>query len=212
MYKMEKIYNTDNINFLEIKDLLQKGKLIVYPTDTVYGVGGIINSEETIKNIYKAKERSFESPLIVLLSDVKKIEEIAYIPNKNRELVEKLIAKFWPGGLTIILKKKEWVPDIMTANKDTVGLRMPALDMALDIIKSAGGLLPTTSANISGESTPRSYDELSEIFKKRVDILVDGGSSPIGEESTIIDMTDIPKILRVGAISVKDIEKVIGKI
>ena len=212
MYKMKKIYNTDNINFLEIKDLLQKGKLIVYPTDTVYGVGGIINSEETIKNIYKAKERSFESPLIVLLSDIKKIEEIAYIPNKNRELVEKLIAKFWPGGLTIILKKKEWVPDVMTANKDTVGLRMPALDMALDIIKSAGGLLPTTSANISGESTPRSYDELSEIFKRRVDILVDGGSSPIGEESTIIDMTDIPKILRVGAISVKDIEKVIGKI
>lgn len=212
MYKMKKIYNTDNINFLEIKDLLQKGKLIVYPTDTVYGVGGIINSEEAIKNIYKAKERSFESPLIVLLSDIKKIEEIAYIPNKNRELVEKLIAKFWPGGLTIILKKKEWVPDVMTANKDTVGLRMPALDMALDIIKSAGGLLPTTSANISGESTPRSYDELSEIFKRRVDILVDGGSSPIGEESTIIDMTDIPKILRVGAISVKDIEKVIGKI
>lgn len=209
---MKKIYDLKNIDLLEIGNLLKKGELIVYPTDTVYGVGGVITSSETIKNIYKVKERSFSSPLIILVSDVEKIQDIAYISEKNRELVDKLIRRFWPGGLTIILKKKEWIPDIMTANGDTVGIRMPALDIALDIIKSAGGLLPTTSANISGEKTPRSYDELSEIFKERVDILVDGGKSPLGEESTIIDMSDNPKILRVGAISIEDIEKVIGKI
>lgn len=209
---MEKIYKLENIDFLEIEELLNEGKLIIYPTDTVYGIGGIISSEETIKKIYLAKERSFNSPLIVLVSDINKIEEIAYINDKNREAIEKLIEKFWPGGLTIILKKKEWIPSIMTAGRDTVGVRMPALDTALEIIKAAGGLLPTTSANISGESTPRAYSELSEVFKNRVDIIVDGGTSPLGRESTIIDMSDKPKILRLGAISIEDIEKVIGKI
>ena len=147
----------------------------------------------------------------MLVSDVEKIEEIAYIEEKSRDAIRKLITNFWPGGLTIILKKKEWVPNIMTADGDTVGVRMPALDVALEIIKSAGGLLPTTSANISGETTPRAYEELSEKFKERVDIIVDGGKSPLGTESTIIDMSDKPKILRVGAISIEDIEKVIGK-
>ena len=85
---MKKIYDLKNINFLEIGDSLKKGKLIIYPTDTVYGVGGVITSEETIKNIYRAKERSFKSPLIVLVSDIKKIEEIAYIEEKNREAIE----------------------------------------------------------------------------------------------------------------------------
>ncbi len=209
---MKKIYNLENIDLLAIEKSLKDGKLIVYPTDTVYGVGGVISSEETIKNIYRAKERSFKSPLIVLVSDIDKIEEIAYIEDKNREAIDKLIKNFWPGGLTIILKKREWVPDIMTAEGDTVGIRMPDLDIALKIIRVAGGLLPTTSANISGEKTPRAYEELSEVFKNRVDLLIDGGRSPLGTESTIIDMSDKPKILRLGAISIEDIEKVIGKI
>ena len=165
---MKKIYNLQNIDFLEIEKSLKAGELIIYPTDTVYGIGGVISSEETIKNIYKAKERSFKSPLIVLVSDVKKIEEVAYVEEKNREAIEKLIA--------------------------------------------TGGLLPTTSANISGEKTPRAYEELSEVFKNRVDLLIDGGRSPLGTESTIIDMSNKPKILRLGAISIEDIEKVIGKI
>lgn len=209
---MKKIYNLQNIDFLEIEKSLKAGELIIYPTDTVYGIGGVISSEDTIKSIYKTKERSFKSPLIVLVSDMEKIEEVAYIEEKNREAIKKLITNFWPGGLTIILKKKEWVPNIMTADGETVGVRMPALDVALEIIKSAGGLLPTTSANISGEMTPRAYEELSEKFKERVDIIVDGGKSPLGTESTIIDMSDEPKILRLGAISIEDIEKVIGKI
>ena len=207
------IYNLENIDFNEIGKLLKSGKLIIYPTDTVYGVGGIIQSEDTIRGVYSAKNRSFASPLIVLVSKPEKIEEIAYIDEKNREKIEKLIKKFWPGGLTIILKKKPCVPDIMTANGDTVGVRMPNLKIALDIIDSVGGIFPTTSANISGEATPRSFEELSSEFKKRVDIIVDGGKSPVGVASTIVDMSgDVPRILRTGAISVKEIEDTIGKI
>ena len=203
-------YTSLNADYDEIGRLLKDGNLIIYPTDTVYGVGGIIESDEAITKVYKAKERSFKSPLIVLVSDVSKIEEIAYIEEKNREKIEKLIKKFWPGGLTIILNKKENVPDIMVSGGKTVGVRMP--DPALKIIEAAGGLLPTTSANISGEATPKSYEELSEAFKERVEILVDGGKCPIGNASTIIDMSDKPKILRTGAISIEEIEKIIGKL
>lgn len=208
----KKEYNALNIDYEEIERYLRAGKLIIYPTDTVYGVGGIIESEETIENIYKAKERNFKSPLIVLVSDVEKIEKIAYINEKNREKIEKLIKRFWPGGLTIILKRKDNVPDIMVSGGATVGVRMPEHEIALNIISRAGGMLPTTSANISGEATPKSYKELSGKFKSRVDIIVDGGECPIGSASTIIDMSDEPKILRLGAISVEEIEKVIGKI
>jgi len=210
---MNKIkYTSLNVDYNKIEKLLKEGNLIIYPTDTVYGVGGIIESDEAITKIYKAKERSFKSPLIVLVSDISKVEEIAYIEEKNRKKIEKLIKEFWPGGLTIILNKKNNVPDIMVSGGRTVGVRMPNLNTALKIIEAAGGLLPTTSANISGEATPRSYDELSEDFKERVEILVDGGKCPIGNASTIIDMSDEPKILRIGAISVEDIEKIIGKL
>jgi len=115
--------------------------------------------------------------------------------------------------LTIILNKKENVPGIMVSNGETVGVRIPALKLAQDIIESVGGILPTTSANISGEKTPRSFKELSERFKERVEVIVDGGKSPLGIESTILDLTKtLPKILREGAIKKETIEKVIGKI
>lgn len=202
-----------NLDYKEIGSELKNGKLIIYPTDTVYGVGGIITNEETIKNIYRAKDRSFSSPLIALVSDVSKIEEIAVINESNREKTEKLMKKFWPGGLTIILESKEMVPPIMISGGKTVGVRMPAHETALKIIESAGGILPTTSANISGEATPCSYKELDEEFKCRVDIVVDGGECPIGTASTIIDMSsENIKILREGAISQSQIENIIGKI
>lgn len=202
-----------NLDYKKIGAELKNGKIIIYPTDTVYGVGGIITNEETIKNIYKAKDRSFSSPLIALISSADKIEEIAVINEKNRDKINKLIQAFWPGGLTIILESKKIVPPIMISNGKTVGVRMPDHEAALKIIESAGGILPTTSANISGEATPRSYEELDEKFKCRVDITVDGGKCPIGTVSTIIDMSsENIKILREGAISQSQIENIIGKI
>ena len=202
-----------NLDYEKIGAELKNGKIIIYPTDTVYGVGGIITNEETIKNIYKAKDRSFSSPLIALISSADKIEEIAVINEKNRDKINKLIQVFWPGGLTIILESKKIVPPIMISNGKTVGVRMPDHETALKIIESAGGILPTTSANISGEVTPRSYEELDEKFKCRVDITVDGGKCPIGTASTIIDMSsENIKILREGAISQSQIENIIGKI
>lgn len=191
---------------------LKKGELIIYPTDTVYGVGGVLK-EDTLKKIYEAKTRSFSSPLIALVNSLDKVDEIAIISDEHREKINKLIERFWPGGLTIILKKRENVPAIMVSNGETVGVRMPNHKLALDIIESAGGILATTSANISGEATPSSFVEISPIFKKRVDIVIDGGKCPIGTASTIIDMSKSKiSILREGSISKEEIENIIGKI
>lgn len=191
---------------------LKKGELIIYPTDTVYGVGGVLK-EDTLKKIYEAKTRSFSSPLIALVNSLDKVDEIAIISDEHREKINKLIKRFWPGGLTMILKKRENVPAIMVSNGETVGVRMPNHKLALDIIESAGGILATTSANISGEATPSSFVEISPIFKERVDIVIDGGKCPIGTASTIIDMSKSKiSILREGSISKEEIENIIGKI
>ena len=207
------VFKENNIDLEVIKNELNNDGIIIYPTDTVYGVGASIDSLKGLQKIYEAKERNFNSPLIALLSKVEYIEKIASIDEEKKIIIEKLAQEFWPGALTIILNKKENVPGIMVSNGETVGVRIPALKLAQDIIESVGGVLPTTSANISGEKTPRSFEELSEKFKARVEVIVDGGKSPLGIESTILDLTKtLPKILREGAIKKETIEKVIGKI
>ncbi|ERT69333.1 L-threonylcarbamoyladenylate synthase [Cetobacterium somerae] len=207
------VFKENNIDLEVIKNELNNNGIIIYPTDTVYGVGASIDSLKGLQKIYEAKERNFNSPLIALLSKVEYIEKIAIIDEEKKIIIEKLASEFWPGALTIILNKKENVPGIMVSNGETVGVRIPALKLAQDIIESVGGILPTTSANISGEKTPRSFEELSEKFKERVGVIVDGGKSPLGIESTILDLTKtLPKILREGAIKKETIEKVIGKI
>lgn len=205
--------NKDNIDLSKIAGLLREGKIIIYPTDTVYGLAGSIENLAAIQKIYEIKERNFKSPLIALLNSYNNIEKIAYIEEKNREKIKKLTEKYWPGALTIILKKKEIVPDIMVSNGDTVGLRVPNLQLSIDIIEACGGVLPTTSANISGEKSPSSYAELSDEIKNRVDIIVDDGACKLGEASTIIDLSGAkPKLIREGAIKVEDLEKIIGEI
>ncbi|WP_320047096.1 L-threonylcarbamoyladenylate synthase [uncultured Ilyobacter sp.] len=204
------VFDLKNMDLPAVAKKVKSGELIVYPTDTVYGVGAVIEKEEALKKIYAAKERTFSSPLIALVSDESIVEKIAYI-DKNKENIEKLMNFFWPGALTIILRKKENVPYVMVSGGDSIGVRMPNHPLALDIIKSCGGILATTSANISGEPSPKKFSDLSEEFKKRVDILVDGGACNLGIESTVIDMRENPFILRHGGVSKKEIEKIIGK-
>lgn len=198
--------------YQEIGKKIQEGALIIYPTDTVYGIGASIESEEALKRLYEAKSRSFSSPLIALLDSVDRISKIADF-EERKEVLEKLSAAFWPGGLTIILKAKDRVPKIMISGGDTIGVRIPNHEIALNVIRAVGGILPTTSANISGEATPSTFKEVSEEIKKKTDIVIDGGACPIGEASTILDFTkQTIQILRIGAISKEQIESIIGKI
>lgn len=211
-----KIKNLEELNFnflSELKNNILAGELIIYPTDTVYGLGAIITNEDSLKKIYEVKTRNFSSPLIALVDSVERITMIADIDEKKKDLLEKLAENFWPGALTIILNKKNNIPAIMVSGGNTVGVRIPNLKISQDIIKLAGGILATTSANISGQPSPKSYKELSKEIKERVKIIIDSGACEIGEASTIIDLTgNVPKILRKGAIEKKSIEKIIGKI
>ncbi|MGL4403613.1 MAG: L-threonylcarbamoyladenylate synthase [Fusobacteriaceae bacterium] len=204
-------FKASGTDYKKIGKFLAIDSVIIYPTDTVYGVGARMESENAIKKLYEAKSRAFTSPLIALVSSQEKVFQIARVTPAKKEPVKKLMEAFWPGGLTIILKKKANVPEIMVSGGETVGVRMPNHPVALKVIESAGGVLPTTSANISGEATPKSYGELSEEFKDRVDIIIDDGVCPLGTESTIIDMSSKKiKILRTGAITKEQIEAVIG--
>ncbi len=208
----QSVFNLIDIDLDKIKrEITEENALIVYPTDTVYGVGGSMYSIEAIEKIYAAKEREFTSPLIALVSHVDRVQEIAHM-GENREKIEKLMKEFWPGALTIILDKKDSVPARMVSGGTSVGVRMPNHPVALDIIEACGGILPTTSANISGEPSPKNHTEVSESFKSRVEIVVEGGDCPVGIESTILDMRGEPKILRAGGISKEELEEVIGKI
>ena len=214
MYKkIDNIMTVKDEEWVGLSQRIKSGELIIYPTDTVYGLGAIISNEESINNIYFAKSRSFNSPLFALLSSVDKVDEVAEVSVEDRELLNKLAKGFWPGELTVILRKKDYIPEIMVSGGNTIGVRIPNLDLAIKIIDLAGGVLATTSANISGEPSPKSYEELSEAIKSKVNLLIDGGKCKLGEVSTIIDLTKkVPKILRKGAITTEEIEKIIGKV
>ncbi len=208
---IQKIFNLMDIDFKTIcQEVTKENAIIIYPTDTVYGVGGSMYSIDAIEKVYSAKEREFTSPLIALVSDVDKVKELAYF-GENKEKIEALMKEFWPGALTIILDKRDSVPARMVSNGPSVGVRMPNHPVALNVIEACGGILPTTSANISGEASPKNHTELSDDFKKRVEIVVEGGVCPVGIESTILDMRGEPKILRQGGISKEELERVLGK-
>ena len=133
-FKINKIPDVGDDKWTLLSQEIKKGSLIIYPTDTVYGLGAIVTNEQSINNIYLVKSRSFTSPLIALLSSVDKVEEVAYVSVKNKELLDKLAKAFWPGARTVILKRKEHIPSIMVSGGDTIGVRIPNLDLAIKII------------------------------------------------------------------------------
>lgn len=190
---------------------VKKGKIVAFPTDTVYGLGSVPSNENGIKRIYEVKGRPADSPLIVLIGEKEFLGNLVHITGDK---VEKLIERFWPGALTIILPKKEWVSDLVTAGGKNLGVRMPDNFIAIDLIKASGGALATPSANKSGQLSPTSAEHVSAQFdEEEIDYLIDGGKTEKAIESTIIDLTrEVPMILRNGAITREEIEEVIGPV
>ena len=188
-------------NLEEIKKVLEEDGIIIFPTDTVYGIGCNCYSIEGLKKLFSFKNRPLSKPINVLTNSLEKIETVA------KELTEeerRLIDKYLPGDLTIIVDKKENVPDLLTANLKTVGVRIPNHEMALKILESSPYPLATTSVNLAGESPGVEVSDFLEEFKDKVDIIVDGGKSPIGVASTIVrvEQGEI-KILREGQLKVE---------
>ena len=202
-----------NIDKNEIKkqaELIKEGKTVIFPTETVYGLGANALDENAVKKIYEAKGRPSDNPLIVHIYNK---EEVYNLAKDINEKAETIMEHFWPGPITIILNKKDIVPYKTSGGLETVAIRMPYHSIAREIIKQAGVPIAAPSANISGRPSPTKADHVYEEMNGRVSGIVLGGDSNFGLESTVLDVTtDTPMILRPGSITKEDLEKVIGEV
>lgn len=201
--------NTIDYSKLKVAgEVIKNGGLVLFPTETVYGLGANGLDENAVKKIYKAKGRKQDNPLILHVSNFDMVSKIA----KNISDIEYTLMKtFWPGPFTIILDRTEIVPDIVTAGLDTVGVRMPSGPIAKELISYAGIPIAAPSANVSGRPSGTNISDIFEELSDKVDYIVDGGECEVGLESTVVRVVDgIPNILRPGKISPEDIKKVVG--
>lgn len=184
-------------------DVLRNNELVAFPTETVYGLGANALEEKAVNNIFVAKGRPSDNPLIVHISDTEMIKELVTdIPPKTYELMN----KFWPGPLTILFYKKNIIPNVVTAGLSTVGIRMPDHKIALELIKETGFPIAAPSANTSGKPSPTEPNHVIEDLYGKVDVIIDGGSAGVGVESTVLDITsEIPTILRPGGVTYEDL-------
>ncbi len=193
----------------EAGEIIKDGGLVAFPTETVYGLGGDALSKDSSEKIYEAKGRPSDNPLIVHICEISALDDIVReIPEDAARLSE----RFWPGPLTMIFKKKGIVPDETTGGLDTVAVRMPDNRIALELIRASGGYIAAPSANRSGRPSPTCAQRVKEDLDGYIDMILDGGGSDIGLESTIVDMTSgVPMILRPGYISCDMVKEALGR-
>ena len=190
-------------------EILKKGGLVAFPTETVYGLGGDALDETAAHRIYEAKGRPSDNPLIVHIADMEHLDKIVkYVPESARKLAE----AFWPGPLTMIMDKSDAVPHGTTGGLDTVAIRMPSDTIALELIRQGGGYVAAPSANTSGRPSPTTAQHVYEDLQGKIPMILDGGAVTIGLESTIVDLTEeVPTILRPGYISLEMVQAVLGE-
>lgn len=189
---------------------LKRDKLVAFPTETVYGLGANALSEKAVRKIFRAKGRPADNPLIVHIA---KKKELNLLVKSVPLTANELIRRFWPGPLTIILKKSDVVPSEISAGLDTVAVRFPKNKIAIALIRACGFPIAAPSANLSGKPSPTDASHVLQDLKQRISCVIDGGPAKVGLESTVIDLTEpIPVILRPGKISMEEISKAIGKV
>ncbi len=187
--------------------LLKQGDLVAFPTETVYGLGADARNPEALRKIFVAKQRPMDHPLIVHIAD---ISQLATWASDISENALRLAQAFWPGPLTLILKKAPSVLDLITGNQDTIGLRIPNHPIAQALLKAFGDGLAAPSANRFGRISPTTAEAVREELGDAVDLILDGGQCEVGVESTIVDVSgERPMILRPGMITVEQIEQVL---
>jgi L-threonylcarbamoyladenylate synthase len=194
----------------EAQALLQAGKLVAIPTETVYGLAANALDADAVIHIFETKNRPHFDPLIVHVGGMAQVDEVAaHIP----EVAYRLMEALWPGPLTIVLQKHERVPHIVTSGLDTVGVRMPDHALTLELLRSLNFPLAAPSANPFGYISPTNALHVAEQLGERIPYILDGGECAIGVESTIIDCSgDTPTILRLGGTAVETIEEIIGPV
>lgn len=194
----------------EAAEEIKKGNLVAFPTETVYGLGADVFNEKAISKIFLAKKRPFNDPLIVHIAHAKELE---YLSNQISPMALKLAQAFWPGPLTLVIKKSCAVSNLVTSGLDTVAVRMPNHKIALSLIEKSNTPIAAPSANLFGRTSPTDAWHVIEDLEGNVEIIIDGGKTKIGVESTVVDTTTEPvKLLRAGGISIEEIRTVIGEI
>jgi L-threonylcarbamoyladenylate synthase len=190
--------------------VLQQGGLVAFPTETVYGLGANGLDSEAVAGIFAAKGRPADNPLILHIAAMETLEQI--VPEVP-PLARRLAQSFWPGPLTLVLPKGPAVPAVTTGGLDTVAVRMPDHPIALALLAAAGVPVAAPSANISGRPSPTEAAHVTADLQGRIDIILDGGPTPVGVESTVLDCTGtIPVILRPGGVSKEALEDVVGTV
>ncbi|MDH7485040.1 MAG: L-threonylcarbamoyladenylate synthase [Anaerolineae bacterium] len=186
-------------------EVLRRGGLVAFPTDTVYGVGAPAFDAQAVTRLYQAKERPGDKAIPLLLADV---ADLPAVVESIPLLAERLAARFWPGPLTLVLRKRPVVPDVVTAGGDSVAVRVPDHPVARGLIAALGAPLAATSANRSGQPDPVTAEEVLTQLGGRVDLILDGGPCPGGVPSTVLDLTvSPPAVLRPGPVSAEEIEQ-----
>lgn len=205
-----RIFNTEKENLIEASKIIKNGGLVAIPTETVYGLAADGLNSKAIRKIFEAKNRPMDNPLILHIS---KIDEIHRLVNKVDKKHLEILSKLWPGPLTVILKKSEIIPDEVSAGLDTVAIRMPKLDITRAFIYLCETPLAAPSANLSTKPSPTNAHDVFEDMDGRIDAIIDGGSSDIGIESTVLDLSqDVPKILRPGFYTKEYLEQYFEKV
>ncbi len=197
-----------NIDFAA--DLLLKGKLVAIPTETVYGLAANALNEKAVLSIFEAKQRPFFDPLIIHLADIDSVCEYAELKD---ERLKKLAKTFWPGPLTLLLPKKDIIPNIVTSGLERVAVRIPNHPLTLELLKKINIPLAAPSANPFGYVSPTKPAHVEDQLGNKIDYIIDGGSCNIGLESTIIGIEgDAVCVYRLGGLAIEDIESIIGKV
>jgi L-threonylcarbamoyladenylate synthase len=194
----------DAVAMAEAGALLRAGKLVIFPTETVYGLGACGLDAGAVERIYRAKERPPEKGLILHVAAPEHVTQVAHGVGP---LAQALMERFFPGPLTLVLPARDVVPSIVTADGSTVAVRMPDHPVALALIRACGSPVAAPSANRSGEPPPRTADEALRGLDGRVELVLDAGPCPVGTPSTIVDLTTAPpRVLREGAIPASVLE------
>ena len=191
-------------------NIIKKGGLVAFPTETVYGLGADVLNVKAILSLFKAKNRPLDNPPIIHVENLDQVKNLAKeIPIKAKLLIE----KFWPGPLTIVFQRSENIPIESTTGLDTIAVRMPQHKIALALIKKSKCSIAAPSANISGKPSPTLAKHVFDDLNGKIDMILDGGPTCIGVESTVVNVTvDPPEVLRPGGISIEDLKRTIGDI
>jgi L-threonylcarbamoyladenylate synthase len=202
--------NPDEEKINVAAEVIRRGGIVAFPTETVYGLGVDALNKEAVKRMYEVKGRPPDNPTIVHIAEFNDVYRLAVdVP----EVAEELMKRFWPGPLTIVLKASNIVPRITTGGLETVGIRMPKHNVALALIKASKTPIAAPSANIAGKPSPTTAQHVIQDFYGSIDVILDAGPTKIGVESTVLDLTTKPpQILRPGGITYEELKEVLGDI